>query len=264
MLIEMARRGVYARQTIVPLRPSETEPVRLHRRQGTSSSDDTLVEAAGMDFTPPQHTPIPSNDHWSDFDNAPPEATQLQTKGACFGLPYAQRYNPRNWSENMARELPQASMHIAPATVSYKAAPCSPTRRAGRIQLSLPQAPKLGRVAINASNRPSAELPAAVGEDAVRRYSQQQPERHKAALESKPRQTQGQVPSTASPAANQHKPLREFGRLQDRSSIGSTGSAEHSSSVHAVLRTVGLQQHRPQLVSIVRLDGGYQLLPLLQ
>ncbi|KAJ2816517.1 hypothetical protein GGI24_005699, partial [Coemansia furcata] len=181
MLIEMARRGIYARQTIVPLLPSTDEPVPIRRCQGTSSSGKTLVEAAGFDFTPPRHDTVSSGVCPSYFDNVPPDMTQQPIKGAFFGLPYAQRYNSRNRSETTVHEPPLASLHVAPATISYKAGQCSSTRCAGRIELSLRHTPKLGRAVIkvadffqarsrNACNR--AEPPAAFGEDAFRRYSQ--------------------------------------------------------------------------------------------
>ncbi|KAJ2747203.1 hypothetical protein GGI20_000724 [Coemansia sp. BCRC 34301] len=248
MLMEMARRGINARQTIVPLLPSPTEPVCLRRRQGSNSSDQTLVEAGGFGFTPPQHAATSPSLYSCDFDNAPPETMQPWIKDAHFGLPYAQRYNSQSRPETSVYELPQASLHVAPATIGYTAARDNLIRRAGRIRLSLGQPPKLGRVGakvaecfqIAASNRPSVEPPAAFGDDTFRRYGQQQPRWHKAVakLESEP--------------------------CKARNSINSTSNVEHTNRVYAVLCVATLQQHKPRLVTVEHSNGTYQILPVSQ
>ncbi|KAJ2892430.1 hypothetical protein IWW38_003225, partial [Coemansia aciculifera] len=242
--IETAHQGIDTRQTTVPLPLGADEPLRLRRRQGSNSSDMTMVETAVFDFTPPQHAVTSLSDYSSDFDNEPPETMQPQIKGAHFGLPYAQRY-----------KLPHAPLHAAPATIGYKAAATvaaqhSLTRRAGRIQLSLRQTPKLGRAAIKvvdffqmgkgAGNRPSAEPLAAFGEDHVKRYSQQRSECHRAAVE---RKSALPYPATTLQNADENP-----GSFDDCTASG----AERSTGVHAILRTVTLQQHRPRLVNIGR------------
>ncbi|KAJ2346092.1 hypothetical protein GGH92_003756 [Coemansia sp. RSA 2673] len=276
MLIEMARRGIYARRTIVPLLPSAAEPVLLHRRQRTNSSGNTLVEAADFDFTPPQHATASSSNYPGSFDNAPPEMTQHQIKGAFFGLPYAQRYNSRNRSETTVHDLPLAFLHIAPATIGYKTAQCSPTRRAGRIQLSLRQTPKLGRAAIkvvdffqarsrNASDRPDTEFPAAFGDDSVKRYSprlsrwQMADEEHGCRAKSEFRHTQAHARPAV--ALQDDKP-QDSSTRRARNSTGSTSSAKRSSRVFDILRIAAPPQlHRPQLVTIKRSSDKYVVLP---
>ncbi|KAJ2756660.1 hypothetical protein GGI19_000690 [Coemansia pectinata] len=281
MLIEMARRGIYARQTIVPLPPSAAEPVILHRRQRTSSSDNTLVEAAGFDFTPPQHVTASS----SDFDNAPPEMTHPHIKGAFFGLPYAQRYNSQNRSETTVHDQPLASLHVAPATIGYKAAQCAPTRRAGRIQLSLRHTPKLGRAAIkvadffqargrNASDRHSTEPSTAFGNDSVKRYSQRLSgwqmagEEHGCRLNPEFRHTQVPARSVIALQVALEDLNERDDKLQDsstrraRNSIGSTSSVKRSSRVLEILRIATPPQlHRPQLVTIKRSSDKYEIMP---
>ncbi|KAJ2700541.1 hypothetical protein H4218_001961 [Coemansia sp. IMI 209128] len=283
MLIEMARRGIYSRQTIVPLLPSTAESVVFHRRQGTSSSDRTLVEDAGFDFMPPQHATAPPGYYPGDFDNAPPEKTQPLIKGAFFGLPYALRYSSRNRSETTVHELPIAPLGDTPATISYKAAQCSSTRRAGRIQLSLRHAPKLGRAAIkvadflqarsgNASNR--AEPPAAFGDDSVKRYSprlsawQISGEEHGGRPKPEPRPAQGSPP----PAMTLQVTLGDLdGKQRDtstrrlRNSTDSASSAKRDSRILGVLRVaMPPQVHRPQLVTIKRASDRYVIEPSLQ
>ncbi|KAJ2032635.1 hypothetical protein H4S03_006158 [Coemansia sp. S3946] len=233
-------------------------------------------EAVDFDFTPPQHATASSSNYPGSFDNAPPEMTQHQIKGAFFGLPYAQRYNSRNRSETTVHDLPLASLHIAPATIGYKTAQCSPTRRAGRIQLSLRQTPKLGRAAIkvvdffqarsrNASDRPDTEFPAAFGDDSVKRYSprlsrwQMADEEHGCRAKSEFRHTQAHARPAV--ALQDDKP-QDSSTRRARNSTGSTSSAKRNSRVFDILRIAAPPQlHRPQLVTIKRSSDKYVVLP---